>query len=102
QRGLQPHPPHLPYTTLFRSHKDARKTANHAGRKGRSPKGWSSLEQQGNRGGERKNRQPAEKAGKEVEKACELKLNHTWLLICHRSEEHTSELQSREDIVCRR
>src|SRR5690606_39406059 len=26
---------------------------------------------------------------------------HTWLPLAHRSEEHTSELQSRENLVCR-
>src|SRR5258707_9376600 len=74
----------FPYTTLFRSHQ------------GRSP---ASFEPRSSRGGVAANRQQG--CGKSRGHWSRYRRRSTRRGARHRSEEHTSELQSRQYLVCR-
>src|SRR5690606_41946941 len=92
----RPRPPLLPYTTLFRSgatagrsgDRDARRPGGHARRR-RPPQG----------------RRPAPQGGRQRPQKEEERMTRDEIVrravATARSEEHTSELQSRENLVCR-
>src|SRR5690606_40428017 len=85
-----PRYPIFPYTTLFRSQRtansgDPRSAAHRSSRTGRRPAADG-----------QRSRSPTAVGGR----PCSQPLSVT-TMTGHRSEEHTSELQSRENLVCR-
>src|SRR5206468_4644194 len=90
----------FPYTTLFRSSQDRLVAAVAS----INPARWQALfdEMTGRIAGRFSRVEPRRRAEKlMLGLVSELPRKNCWTIAEHRSEEHTSELQSRSDLVCR-